>query len=102
MASTNLAPASMAIQPIGSFVKTCRALIQAAGCCRWKVKLARHGGCGQIRAYSAARKVNGLSESTSLVAELDQRQNDVIRELDALNQRIEEVIKNWTDLRDED
>ena len=42
------------------------------------------------------------STAVSLIAELDQRQNDVIRELDVLNERIDNVIKNWCEDRSDE
>ena len=35
----------------------------------------------------------------TLLDELDARQNEVIRALDALNERIEATLKEWTDQR---
>jgi hypothetical protein len=36
---------------------------------------------------------------TTLLDELDVRQNEVIHQLDTLNQRIEETLKSWSDGR---
>ena len=38
---------------------------------------------------------------TTLLDQLDRRQNEVLQELDALNERIEATLKSWTDQRSE-
>ncbi len=40
-------------------------------------------------------------ESQSLMIELEQRHDEVIHELDLLNIRIEQTMKDWTETRDD-
>jgi hypothetical protein len=40
-----------------------------------------------------------MEKPSTLLDEVDARQNQVIQQLDALNQRIEEALKSWSESR---